>query len=85
MTISDNETIVIGGMITDSTVTVENKVPFLGDIPLLGNFFKNKSKTVKKTNLLIFVTARMLQPDGSPYFASDSRGRPTSAGIGDVY
>lgn len=85
VTISDNETIVIGGMITDSTVTVENKVPFLGDIPLLGNFFKNKSKTVKKTNLLIFVTARMLQPDGSPYFASDSRGRPTSAGIGDVY
>ena len=83
--IADGETVVYGGMITDSTTTVENKIPFLGDIPLLGNFFKNKTKTVKKTNLLIFVTARILQPDGSPYFASDSRGRPTSAGIGDAY
>lgn len=83
--IYDNETIVIGGIIKDYTVTVDDKVPVLGDIPLVGNLFKSKSSQVKKTNLLIFVTARMLKPDGSPYFDVDSRGRPSSAGIGDVY
>ncbi len=84
--IADNETVVIGGMIKDYTVTVDDKIPILGDIPLIGNFFKSKSSTVKKTNLLVFITARMIKPDGSPYFqSSDSQGRPTSAGVGDIY
>jgi hypothetical protein len=77
--------VVIGGMIKDYTNTINDKVPLLGDIPLLGNFFKSKSTEVKKTNLLIFVTARVLKPNGMPYWASDSVGKPTSAGIGDLY
>ena len=76
---------VIGGMIKDYTVTVNDKVPLLGDIPLIGNFFKSKSTSVKKTNLLIFVTARILKPNGMPYYPSDTLGRPSSAGIGDLY
>ena len=83
--IYDNETVVIGGIIKDYTTIVDDKVPFLGDIPLLGRFFQTKSTSVKKTNLLIFVTARMLKPDGSPYYQVDSRGRPSAAGIGDIY
>ena len=83
--IYNEETVVIGGMIKDYTVTINDKVPLLGDIPLLGNFFKSKSSQVKKTNLLIFVTARVLKPNGMPYWASDSVGKPTSAGIGDLY
>ena len=85
LTIYNEETVVVGGMIKDFTQTVNDKVPFLGDIPLLGNFFKSKSSTVKKTNLLIFVTARMLKPNGMPYFPSDTVGKPSSAGIGDIY
>ncbi len=84
--IANGETVVIGGIIKDYTVTVDDKVPLLGDIPLLGNFFKSKSKTIKKTNLLIFVTAQMLKPDGTPYFpVADTRGKPSSGGIGDIY
>ena len=83
--IYNEETVVVGGMIKDYTTTINDKVPLLGDIPLLGNFFKSKSTTVKKTNLLIFVTARVLKPNGMPYFPSDTLGKPSSAGIGDLY
>ena len=83
--IADNETVVIGGMIKDYTETVDDKIPLLGDIPLVGNFFKSKATTVKKTNLLVFITARMIKPDGSPYFQVDAQGRPSSAGLGDIY
>lgn len=81
----NEETVVIGGMIKDYTSTINDKVPLLGDIPLIGNFFKSKSTSVKKTNLLIFVTARILKPNGMPYFPSDTVGKPSSAGIGDLY
>ncbi|MBR7143650.1 MAG: hypothetical protein IKD10_01800 [Lentisphaeria bacterium] len=81
----NEETVVIGGMIKDYTTTINDKVPLLGDIPLIGNFFKSKSTQVKKTNLLIFVTARILKPNGMPYFPSDKLGKPSSAGIGDLY
>ena len=37
------------------------------------------------SNLLVFITARMIKPDGSPYFQVDAQGRPTSAGMGDMY
>jgi len=85
--VADNETVVIGGIIKDYTTIVDDKIPILGDIPLLGNFFKSKSTSIKKTNLLIFVTARIIKPDGTPYFdtASTNKGRATNAGIGDIY
>lgn len=85
VSVADNETIVIGGIIKDYTITINDKIPFLGDIPLVGELFKSKASSVQKTNLLVFVTARMLKPDGSPYFQFDSRGRPTSAGAGELY
>jgi general secretion pathway protein D len=43
-----------------TTTEIENKVPLLGDIPLLGWFFKNKTKEDVKTNLLIFITPRVV-------------------------
>ena len=85
VSVADNETIVIGGIIKDYTITIDDKVPFLGDIPIVGRLFQSKSTSVQKTNLLIFVTARLLKPDGSPYFQFDSRGRPTAAGPGELY
>lgn len=85
VSVADNETIVIGGIIKDFTVTINDKIPFLGDIPLVGELFKSKSTSVQKTNLLIFVTARLLKPDGAPYYQFDSRGRPSSAGAGELY
>jgi general secretion pathway protein D len=45
---------------------VEDKVPILGDIPLLGRVFRSKGKSTQKRNLLIFVTANLVSPGGAP-------------------
>jgi general secretion pathway protein D len=59
--IKDEQTIVIGGLIDDTTTGSENKVPALGDVPLLGWLFRNKSKDSVKTNLYIFITPRVIK------------------------
>lgn len=59
--VSDQQTIVIGGLMRDDYVKTENKVPFLGDIPILGWLFKYQSKKLEKTNLMIFLTPHILR------------------------
>lgn len=59
--IKDHETMVIGGLIRDNVTTAERKVPFLGDIPLLGWLFKFKNTKVEKTNLMIFITPYIIK------------------------
>ncbi len=51
----DEQTIVIGGLIDDKVTMTTTKVPFLGDIPIFGNLFKNKKTTKEKTNILVFL------------------------------
>ncbi|MBI4386834.1 MAG: type IV pilus secretin PilQ [Elusimicrobia bacterium] len=60
--VKDGETIVIGGLITDSISHTEGKIPLLGDIPILGWLFKKKTVIRQRVELLIFVTTRIL-PD----------------------
>ncbi len=60
--IKDGETLVIGGLVRDKVVDTVNKIPLLGDIPILGYFFKHRSKTTEKKNLLIFITPRIVTP-----------------------
>ena len=57
----NNETIVIGGLLTDKVTETENKVPLLGDIPLLGNLFRATSKTNEKTELIVFLTPSIVE------------------------
>jgi len=57
-------TVVMGGMITEERIQVEDKIPFLGDIPILGRFFRSNYDNSIKLNLLIFVTARLVDPSG---------------------
>ncbi|MHB8845617.1 MAG: secretin N-terminal domain-containing protein [Nitrospirota bacterium] len=59
--IKDHETMVIGGLIRDNVTSAERKVPFLGDIPLLGWLFKYKNTKVEKTNLMIFITPYIIK------------------------
>ncbi len=61
--IKDGETIVIGGLITSKLTDTEHKVPVLGDIPLLGYFFKRKESTEQKSELVIFMTCRITTLD----------------------
>ena len=59
--VADQQTIVIGGLITDNEVETTQKVPVLGDIPILGFFFRHKSSLIKKRNLLIFLTPYIIR------------------------
>lgn len=65
ISIWDGQTVVMGGLITETESTTDDKIPFLGDIPLLGFFFKNKTTKSIKRNLLIFVTANLVDPAGN--------------------
>jgi type IV pilus assembly protein PilQ len=59
--VNNGETVVLGGIFENETVDELKKIPFLGDLPLVGRFFRNTSKSDSKTELLIFVTPRLLQ------------------------
>jgi type IV pilus assembly protein PilQ len=59
--IKDGETVVIGGLMTDSKNLEITGIPFLKDIPILGLFFQKRSTTLDKLDLLIFITARIIK------------------------
>jgi len=58
---NNRQTIVIGGLIDDQYITNRNKVPGLGDIPIIGNMFKNTTTTKTKQNLLVFITPYIIR------------------------
>lgn len=58
--IDNGGTVVIGGIFEQSETESVSKVPFLGDVPVLGNLFKTKSRTTGKTELLIFLTPKLV-------------------------
>jgi general secretion pathway protein D len=59
--VKDQQTVVIGGLITEKVKESVQKVPLLGDIPILGYLFKNTIRTIEKTNLLIFLTPYVIR------------------------
>jgi general secretion pathway protein D len=66
VTVYDGATVVMGGLTRDEVKTISDKVPVLGDIPGLGRLFRSEGETRLKRNLLIFVTANLVSPGGSP-------------------
>ncbi|MEP7282564.1 MAG: type IV pilus secretin PilQ, partial [Rubrivivax sp.] len=58
--VENGGTVVIGGIFTQDERNEVNKVPFLGDIPVVGNLFKNTAKTTNRTELLIFITPKVV-------------------------
>jgi type IV pilus assembly protein PilQ len=65
VTLKDGYTMGIGGLISSNSIKNNSKVPLLGDIPLLGELFKSKNKDELNTNLIIFVTAKTVSPEGA--------------------
>nr|WP_315469091.1 type II secretion system secretin GspD [uncultured Undibacterium sp.] len=59
--VEDGQIIALGGLIRDDTSGKENKVPFLGDIPFLGNLFKYQKKTRDKVNLMVFLRPTIIR------------------------
>ncbi|MFZ0829360.1 MAG: hypothetical protein WAO02_18270 [Verrucomicrobiia bacterium] len=67
----DNQTVVLGGLISSQIVNNKDKVPLLGDLPLVGTLFTSQSKVSQKKNLMIFVTATMVDPAGNRMHSDD--------------
>ena len=66
VTIWDGQTVGIGGLIREDVQMVEDKVPIFGDIPFIGRLFKTKAEEHFKKNLMIYVTAKLIDPSGNP-------------------
>ncbi len=71
--IEDGETVVLGGLMKDTTSKTTTKVPILGDLPLLGGLFRKQADSVERSNLLIFVTAHVVNPSGAHLAQYDAR------------
>lgn len=66
VTVWDGQTVGLGGLISEQTQKVQDKVPFLGDIPLAGRLFRSDADQKVKKNLVIFVTPKILDAEGQP-------------------
>ncbi len=67
----DGQTVVLGGLISEKVQKQKDKVPILGDLPLLGRFFRSESSSSSKKNLVIFVTPRLIDPAGNPLHSEE--------------
>ncbi len=84
LTIYDGYTVAVGGLVSENVQNVEDKVPILGDIPIIGRLFQTKSENRIKSNLIIFVTAQIIDATGRPLRGPDSGQSvlPISTGAG---
>jgi general secretion pathway protein D len=57
--------VVLGGLIREETQKIKDKVPVLGDLPLVGRLFRSESSVNRKSNLLVFVTPTIIDPAGN--------------------
>ena len=64
VTVYPGATIVMGGLITEQRKAMDDKIPFLGDLPFIGRLFRSHSEQTNKRNLLIFVTTRLVDVRG---------------------
>lgn len=62
----DGQTVVLGGLMREDVQKVEDRTPIIGDIPLVGRLFRSSVDQHIKRNLIIFVTARLVNPGGQP-------------------
>jgi type II secretory pathway component GspD/PulD (secretin)/tetratricopeptide (TPR) repeat protein len=66
VSVYDGQTVVLGGLMREDVQKTEDKVPILGDIPLIGRAFRTNVEQHEKKNLVMFVTARIVTPAGLP-------------------
>jgi general secretion pathway protein D len=66
LTIYDGYTVAVGGLMREDVQTVEDKVPVFGDLPIVGRLFQTKAENRIKSNLIIFVTAQIIDATGKP-------------------
>lgn len=85
VSVYDGQTVMMGGLMREDVQKVEDKVPILGDIPLAGRLFRTSADQHVKRNLIMFVTASLLDPAGQPLIRSDDEDQvvavPSASGI----
>jgi type II secretory pathway component GspD/PulD (secretin) len=74
--IENGGTVVLGGLMKDTTSKTLTKVPVLGDLPLLGVLFQKRDDSVERSNLLIFVSAHLVNPPQAVRLAEGSTSQP---------
>jgi general secretion pathway protein D len=73
VSIWDGQTVVIGGLMREDVQKVEDKTPFLGDLPLFGRLFRSNVDQHLKRNLIIFVSARLINPAGDAVLQEEEK------------
>jgi len=63
--VENGGTVVIGGIFELTETDQENKVPLLGDVPVLGNLFKQRTRQAQKQEMLVFITPKMISDRGA--------------------
>lgn len=76
--VKSGTTVIIGGLIETSKKSTENRMPGLGDIPLLGLPFRGTTRTNDKSELVVFLTPQIIMPDGTPHQEGTSGTPPES-------
>jgi len=66
VSVYDGNTVVLGGLMREDVQKTEDKIPFIGDLPIVGRLFRSQAEQHLKTNLVIFVSARLINPAGEP-------------------
>ena len=74
VSVYDGQTVVLGGLMREDVQKTEDKVPIIGDIPLVGRAFRTNAEQHTKKNLVIFVTARVITPAGLPLNEEEEEG-----------
>ena len=72
LSVYDGQTVVMGGLMREDVQKVQDKVPILGDIPIAGRLFRTSADQHVKRNLIMFVTANLLDPAGQPLIKSEA-------------
>jgi len=70
-TVWDGQTVVLGGLLLEQTTRFKDKVPLLGDLPLIGRLFRSEATQASKTSLVIFVTPTIIDPAGNRVHTDD--------------
>jgi general secretion pathway protein D len=78
VTVYDGQTVVLGGLVREDVQKVQDKTPIAGDLPLVGSLFRSSNNQRIKRNLLIFVSAGLLDPAGQPLIKSVENGTELS-------
>lgn len=73
VSIYDGQTVALGGLIREDVQKVTDKTPILGDVPFAGAFFRSQADKHIKRNLIIFVTAKLMDPAGQPLAAASAQ------------